>query len=344
MSYSPCADFRQLACVLEKQKPSRPVLFEFMIDESYIRHFAGEGYRPGDTGNHYDELLCSRILGYANAGYDFACMHGSLFHFPAKTRDRQQTVSLNEGAVITDRESFDRYPWPNPEDYSTAALESAAQTLPEGMKLIICLPCGVLENAIALAGYENLCIMAYENPKLLGDIFEQIGSRLVRYLRPMLEYPFVGAVMCNDDWGFRTQTMLSPDMMRRYVFPWHQQMAADAHEKGKYALLHSCGNYDTIIDDVINVMKFDGRHSYEDNIEPVEKAYPRLSGRIAILGGIDMDYLARSPISEITARCRNMLELASDGGGYALGSGNSIPPYVPLDNFKAMLRVALKSR
>ena len=54
-----------------------------------------------------------------------------------------------------------------------------------------------------------------------------------------------------------------------------------------------------------------------------------------------MDFLCRSDPATIKARCRAMLERAADRGGYALGSGNSIPEYVPDDNFLAMTSVAL---
>ena len=105
-------------------------------------------------------------------------------------------------------------------------------------------------------------------------------------------------------------------------------------------MLHSCGNYSKIIDDVIYDMKFDGRHSYEDNIIPVERAYSDLKGKIAVLGGIDINYLMTETPEHIYARCRNMLELSEECGGYALGSGNSISRHMPQENYFAMLRAA----
>ena len=329
-------DFCMLAQVLEKQRPARATLFEMMLNDEVERRLAGSLYCV-DTPEH---RLCTRIAAFAAAGYDYATMHASSFHFRTAehTGTGGQTVSLND-SLIADRAGFDRYVWNEPEDFTLEPFEKAAHTLPDGMKIIVYCPCGVLENAVAIAGYENLCLMAYDDEQLMWDLFEQIGSRLVRYLRRVLDYDFVGAVMCNDDWGFNTQTKLAPADMRRFVFPWHKQMVADAHEKGKYALLHSCGNYTAILDDVIDDMRFDGRHSYEDAIIPVEQAYEDYRGRIAVLGGIDMDFLARSPVQAIQQRCQAMLERADRRGGYALGSGNSIAPYVPFENYMAMLQV-----
>ena len=63
-------------------------------------------------------------------------------------------------------------------------------------------------------------------------------------------------------------------------------------------------------------------------------------GIIAILGGIDMNYLCATEPDEITKRSEAMLERSVERGGYALGSGNSIPDWVPEESFFAMIRAA----
>ena len=47
-------------------------------------------------------------------------------------------------------------------------------------------------------------------------------------------------------------------------------------------------------------------------------------------------------MEQIRQRSRALLELTAQGG-YALGSGNSIPEYVPDDNYFAMINPALES-
>lgn len=152
----------------------------------------------------------------------------------------------------------------------------------------------------------------------------------------------VGVMMASDDWGFHIQTMLSPAVMREYIFPWKKKMVALAHNMGKPAILHSCGQLDAVMEDIIEDIGFDGKHSYEDNITPVEEMYERWGGRIAILGGLDVDFLVRSTLEEITARAKHMLELAAEKGGYALGSGNSIPDYIPAEHYFAMTRAIVE--
>ena len=53
-------------------------------------------------------------------------------------------------------------------------------------------------------------------------------------------------------------------------------------------------------------------------------------------------FLARSTPQAIHDRARAMLERSRDRGGYALGSGNSIPDYIPPINYLTMIDEALR--
>ena len=125
--------------------------------------------------------------------------------------------------------------------------------------------------------------------------------------------------------------------MREFVFPRHKKIVETIHKAGKPAILHSCGNLDMVYDDIINDLGYDGKHSYQDIICPVEDMYERLNGKLAVMGGIDVDFLCRASVDEISARSRAMLERTLDRGGFALGSGNSIADFVPLENYLAMI-------
>jgi len=332
-------DYTQILKVLNKQVPDRPTLFEFFLngplhDALTNNEFAG----PWDEKNN----IRKTIHAYCNAGYDYVTIQGTKFHFPSNPKDHQATISLNDSSTIYDRESFAAYKWPEPEDFDTEMLDFAASQLPDGMKIISQGPMGVLENTIALVGYDNLCILLYDDPELVQMIFDNIGSRLVRYYQTIVNHPALCAIISNDDWGFKTQPMLSPADMRKYVFPWHKKIVAVAHAAGKPAILHSCGNADEIMDDIINDMRFDAKHSFEDTIEPIEEAYEKYKGKIALLGGIDVGFVCTATPDEIAARSRAMIERAAKTGGYALGTGNSVPEYVPHDGYFAMVDVVRK--
>ena len=58
---------------------------------------------------------------------------------------------------------------------------------------------------------------------------------------------------------------------------------------------------------------------------------------MALLGGIDVDFLCRSDEAAIRARVRDTLDKCLPGGGYCLGTGNSVTNYIPVDNYLAMV-------
>ena len=327
-------DINNLYKVLRREMPERPVLFELFLNTPLYAKLSGET----DPNAGRADWVRFVAKAFAAGGYDYATAHGSAFNFPKNKRDSKATVSLNESVMITDRASFDAYPWPDARDFSFEALD-VADDLPAGMKLMLMGPGGVLENVISLMGYDNLCLMMYDDPQLVQDVFEKVGRCMLGYYEKGLEYKSVGLLMSNDDWGFNTQTMLPPAQLRELVFPWHKKMVDLAHAKGIPAVLHSCGFFGEVMDDVI-AMGFDGKHSYEDNILCVEDSYRKWGDRIAILGGIDLDFIVTKTPEEVYARSKAMLALGQKG--YALGTGNSVPEYVPWENYFAMTKAALE--
>ena len=323
-------DFENLLLVFNKRQPNRRTLYEFLVSGHLIESVSGK-LREGATA---EERWAWFIDGNAELGYDCAHVPASGFHFKGGERHRLSTLSLNGDSPITDWDSFERYEWLEPEDFQSLLKYFK---MPGGMKAILKGPSGVLENTIMLTGYDNLCVMMHEEPELAKAVFDGVGERIYRFHAAAISDPNVGALMVNDDLGFKTQTMISPAQLREYVFPWHKKYAELAHRENKPALLHACGNLWQVYDDIIDDVKMDGKHSYEDIIEPVEDAYERLHSRIAVLGGMDIDFLVRETPENIKKRSNAMFERARGRGGYALGTGNSTPPYLPVDNFFAMI-------
>ena len=319
---------------LNKKKPSRPALFELFLNDRYYERLCGHALENREPLS-YMRLV---IDGMGAAGYEYASVIASDFHFATGSVTRGHTQSLNENPTIIDWETFEKYKWLNPADYDCSRLEKIREHLPEGMKLMVYGPSGVLENLIALTGYDNLCLMLYDEPELVQELTNHIGSRLLKYYEEAAAYDTVGFICSNDDWGFNTQTLLSPADMRKYIFPWHKRIVETAHKNNKPCILHSCGYFAGTIEDIIEDMRFDGRHSYEDAICPVEDAYEMLKGRIAVLGGIDMDFMVRKTPDDIFMRATGMLERSREAGGYLLGTGNSVPEYIPFENYMALLR------
>ena len=89
----------------------------------------------------------------------------------------------------------------------------------------------------------------------------------------------------------------------------------------------------------------DAKHSNEDAIAPFDRWIELYGARIGLLGGFDMDFLcARAESDVYEGVLERGTRFRKSATGYALGSGNSIPDYVPVQNYLAMLRAAHEIR
>lgn len=231
---------------------------------------------------------------------------------------------------------FEAYPWPKISDLDLSAVEWLEKNLPDTMGWYE-LTAHVFEILSFLLGYETLCYAVVDHPDLVDAILEKVGAFYVEFTRLLADFPKAAVIWGSDDLGFHSGTMMSPDFLRAKILPWHARCAQVARSKGKPYLLHSCGKLDAIMDDLIGEVGIDGKHSFEDAIQPVTEAKKLYGNRIALLGGIDMDFLCRSSEPEIRRRVRDTLGACLQGGGYCLGTGNTVANYVPLDSYLAMV-------
>lgn len=231
---------------------------------------------------------------------------------------------------------FDAYRWPKVSDVDFSPLEWLERNLPPTMGCFE-LTAHIFEILSFLLGYESLCYAVVDQPDLVDAILERAGAFYVDFTRALVDFSRVAVVWGSDDLGFRSGTMMSPDFLRAKILPWHKRCAEIAHAKGKPYLLHSCGNLDAIMEDLVTDVGVDAKHSFEDAILPVTVAKRRWGSRITLLGGIDMDFLCRSDEASIRQRVRETLEICSVGGGYCLGTGNTVANYLPLDNYLCMI-------
>jgi uroporphyrinogen decarboxylase len=316
----PRPDFRRLEDALYRRAGGETPFYELFVNTPVMEKILGKKVpdRPASVEFYY------------RLGYDYVPA------WPTLEMPRGDLVDTTRPYPIADRASFRSYPWPDPSSITFGELDAVGAILPAGMK-IIAQTGGVFETAEQLFGYQRLCTLLYDDRALVRDVFARIGELYVRMYDGMAAHPLAGAVVISDDLGYKGQTLIGPEDLRELVLPWHSRLAEIIHSHGKPCILHSCGNLEAIMEDVIGTVRIDAKHSYEDTILPAAEAKRRYGDRIAILGGFDVDRLCRSTPEQIRAYVDLLLAEAGRGGGYALGSGNSIPEFVPVEHYLTML-------
>jgi uroporphyrinogen decarboxylase len=192
--------------------------------------------------------------------------------------------------------------------------------------------------------YEGLAFALIENPGLVRAVADRVGGLLVEFYERLLGLDRIAAVFAGDDMGFKTGTLISPAHLRAYCLPWQKKFVGLAHAGGKPYFLHSCGKVLAVMEDLISDVGIDGKHSFEDVIIRAEDFQARYGDRIAVLGGLDVNILSHGSEEAVRRRTRELVEVCGGRGRYAVGSGNSIPSYVPAANYLAMVDEALSFR
>jgi len=338
-----------IRCILRQGTPARVHYIELFLDPE-IQEAICQRYNLLESLNRNDpyfwhkrQIVLQRFL-----GYDFVRCGLEGMAWPLKHEITQDTAAIQRAGgrsyinehsgPITNWEEFESYPWPDPEKASTESLEWYEANLPEDMCVI---GSGgfahFAEHLTWLMGYETLCYALYDQ----RDLVKAISDRLLEIYRvvvqKLLEFDRVKIIWGSDDMGFRSATLIGPNDLREFVLPGHKLMSEMSHEAGRPYLLHSCGNLKEIMPDLIDDVRIDAKHSFEDTIENVIDLKDTYGQRIALLGGIDVDFLCRASEEQIRKRVRKTLEKCMPGGGYCLGSGNSVANYIPVENYLVML-------
>jgi uroporphyrinogen decarboxylase len=79
-------------------------------------------------------------------------------------------------------------------------------------------------------------------------------------------------------------------------------------------------------------------------ILPVGEFKKQYGKRVAAVGGLDVDRICRSSEDELRAYARAMIETCFEDRYWALGTGNSLTNYMPVENYITLLEEGLKVR
>ncbi|MCX5908053.1 MAG: nucleoside 2-deoxyribosyltransferase, partial [Deltaproteobacteria bacterium] len=103
---------------------------------------------------------------------------------------------------------------------------------------------------------------------------------------------------------------------------------------------HSDGNIWPIMDDLI-ATGFHAIHPIDPTSMDIREVKAKVGKKVGIMGNINVDLLARGTPKEVRELTEKCLREIAPGGGYALGSGNSVPNWARFENYQAMRETAL---
>ena len=221
-------DYRNIELAARNIEAARLPLYEHIICTELMETLLGRKFAALAGGNYGDKVeffrnYCEffRMAGYDSPSFE-CCITGAFV-------DGGALGGHKEGA-IKDMDDFERYPWDEIERRFFAFYEdyfkALAEALPDGMKAIGGVGNGVFECVQDLTGYINLCFISSDDPELYDALFGRVGELMRRIWARFLAQPYSDAfcvMRFGDDLGYKSNTMLSPDDIRRLVIPAYKR-------------------------------------------------------------------------------------------------------------------------
>ena len=329
-------DFSQFLKVLRREgRPDHLPCYEHLASEEFIARRTGTAFdRLGMDDPGYWEIYVDFWLGM---GFDCVPMEVPL-NCPLPAGHHATSEESEAKVVFRSMADFDAYPWP---DEATPLnfrhFETVAALLPEGAKIVGGVSAGPYEWASVMLGTVGMCYALADVPELVEAVFNKIGRLHHSAVRQLATMDAIGALRQGDDLGFKSATFLPPALLREYVFPTYRRMVDEAHAANKPFILHSCGNLGEIYDELIDNCGIDAKHSFEEIIQPVEDFKRQYGKRVTPLGGLDVDVICRANEAELRAYTRAKIEQCFTDGYWALGTGNSLTNYMPVEHYLIVL-------
>jgi uroporphyrinogen decarboxylase len=187
-----------------------------------------------------------------------------------------------------------------------------------------------------MMGFESFSIALFENEELITLLNNKLGELVVSMFEYFAQSNNIDAIWYSDDIAYTSSLLVSPDVLDKYFFPWLKKIGDLARKYNKPFIYHTDGIIYDVMDKIISC-GVDSIHPIEPKAMNIADVKQRYGNQLCLIGNIDIDLLARGSVDEIRKNVIKNIEQAGYNGGYCVGSGNSIPEYVKLENYITMI-------
>lgn len=343
MEFQP--DFERIRKTVRHEEPDRVPLCEALVDYAIQSRFLGREVTPDD--------LYSQVRFWLSAGYDYIPLTVGMMEPGKVTKessiskvirdvmlkdscagDDGRSWNLEYTSFIKTREDFERFPWEIAGQLDFDKIDKVEPLLPEGMK-VIALSGKIFTLTWMLMGFNHFGLSLVLDEQLVADVFTQVARIQLRGLEKILTRPYVGGVWVVDDLAFGNGPIISPQAFRDHVFPWYRRMAEQCHEHGLLFLFHSDGNLMRLMDDLID-LGVDVLQPIDPSCMDILRVKETYGDRLCLAGNVSNELLRSGQTQEVEDRVKVLLRQVAPGGGFCLGSGNSVPSWAKFENYMIM--------
>lgn len=190
-------------------------------------------------------------------------------------------------------------------------------------------------------GTERLLMAMVEDPEWCADMFNHFLDVQIALMDRLWDagYTF-DSVRWPDDMGYKYHQFFSLNTYRELLKPVQKRAIDWAHSKGAKAHLHSCGDINPLVPELIEI-GLDALNPLEvkAGMNPIELKQ-KFGDKLVFHGGINA-VLWDNP-EAIEAEMKRVLPVMKENGGYIFSSDHSVPSSVSLEDFRRITDLAKK--
>ena len=258
-------------------------------------------------------------------------------------------ITCSPLAKATTAKEIENYSWPKVDWFDFSHLKEEIVRLNKDQRYaIMYFAGGAFETPWYMRGMERFLMDLVECP----DIAEAISRRAMEFYRERAMRAIeasggrIDIIGSGGDIGTQRGMMLSPELWRKHIKPYSEQLIRPFKDMGLITFYHSCGSITPVIEDFIE-MGLD----ILDPIQPKaagmqsEELKSQFGDRLTFHGGIDeQELLPRGTPARICEEVKHIIHVLGEGGGYIVCPAHAIQPDTPAENILALYETANEHR
>ncbi|MDA3957522.1 uroporphyrinogen decarboxylase family protein, partial [Oceanispirochaeta sp.] len=198
---------------------------------------------------------------------------------------------LAEASSVAQVEQWDKWPSSDYWDWDSIGktVEQANKQEPRHIRYDIG---GIFETAWGVYGLDNFLIALYEKPEIVCAIMDGYTEIFIENFRRLMSRSesLIDMVYTYDDVATQDGLLMSPDMWRQYILPFHQRLNKVIKEYDVKLIYHSCGSVIPLIEAFRDEMHIDVLNPLQPAAKDMDMVYIKkmYGDSLAFHGGGDL--------------------------------------------------------
>ncbi len=244
-----------------------------------------------------------------------------------------------------DMERFKEDGWPDP--YELGAIDTMVHAIKYCQRLagdeLMIIPSihDGWEFALMARGFESFLMDLYKNPRLNEELLEATTRFNLELAKAIVDECKVDVIGGSDDIADARGPYMPPRLFYKHILPYYKNYVQSLKKKGIFVMRHTDGNILPILDGFVEA-GLDILHPIEPvmDIGVVKEKY---GDKLCLCGHIDcVQTLVFGTPEDVTNEVKQAIKKAAPGGGYILGSSNSLHSSCKIENILAMFEAGKK--